>query len=257
METLMLEAVKPYINASFFGFDTVQDLLEYELTSNDIYSFEELETHKRVKRKEDAVMYVNVGGSPSDNACPSVADSSAVSLSQMAFLAMTVSIFTVVATVANNLNNNNNNINDNNLNFVQQKQNSLSMNQNIVNQINIDLPPPVPGKRSLRGGDLTKLLRLFQNVPLQDQDFSEKAMRSILSEKYDRECLGKQLCIKSLDKTNTLKDLQWIQSLTLLHLQQDENSDLELLPFISSIQKPENLEECVQLFQYCNTSTKK
>ena len=129
METFMLEAVKPYLNASVLGFDSVQDLLEYELTSKDIYSFEELEIHKRVKRKEDAVMYVNVGGSPSDNACPSVADSSAVSLSQMAFLAMTVSIFTVVATVANNLNNNNNNINDNNLNFVQQKQNSLSMNQ--------------------------------------------------------------------------------------------------------------------------------
>lgn len=65
----------------------------------------------------------------------------------MAFLSMTVSIFTVVATVANNLNNNNNNINSNNLNFVQQKQNSLSMNQNIVNQIMVDLPPPVPGKR--------------------------------------------------------------------------------------------------------------
>ena len=68
-------------------------------------------------------------------------------LAQMAFLSMTVSIFTVVATVANNLNNNNNNVNTNNLNFVQQKQNSLSMNQNIVNQINIDLPPPIPGKR--------------------------------------------------------------------------------------------------------------
>ena len=64
----------------------------------------------------------------------------------MAFLAMTVSIFTVVATVANNINNNNNNINENNLNFVQQKENSLSMNQNVVNQINVDLPPPVPGK---------------------------------------------------------------------------------------------------------------
>jgi hypothetical protein len=70
-------------------------------------------------------------------------------LAQMAFLAMTVSIFTVVATVANNINSNNNNVNENNLNFVQQKENSLSMNQNIVNQINVDLPPPVPGKRSV------------------------------------------------------------------------------------------------------------
>ena len=71
----------------------------------------------------------------------------------MAFLSMTVSIFTVVATVANNLNNNNNNINSNNLNFVQQKQNSLSMNQNIVNQIMVDLPPPVPGKRFVTSYD--------------------------------------------------------------------------------------------------------
>ncbi len=67
----------------------------------------------------------------------------------MAFLSMTVSLFTVVATVANNLNNNNNNNNENNFNFVQQKQNNLNMNQNIVNQINVDLPPPVPGKRSI------------------------------------------------------------------------------------------------------------
>ena len=72
-----------------------------------------------------------------------------LALAQMAFLAMTVSIFTVVATVANNINSNNNNVNENNLNFVQQKENSLSMNQNIVNQINVDLPPPVPGKRSV------------------------------------------------------------------------------------------------------------
>ena len=37
--------------------------------------------------------------------------------------------------IANNLNNNNNNNNDNNINFIQQKQNNLNMNQNIVNQV--------------------------------------------------------------------------------------------------------------------------
>ena len=54
-----------------------------------------------------------------------------------------------VANIANNLNNNNNNQNDNNLNYINQQNNNLNMNQNIVNQLNIDLPPPVPGKRSV------------------------------------------------------------------------------------------------------------
>ena len=58
-------------------------------------------------------------------------------------------LFVVVANIANNLNNNNNNQNDNNLNYVNQQNNNLNMNQNIVNQLNIDLPPPVPGKRSV------------------------------------------------------------------------------------------------------------
>ena len=57
-------------------------------------------------------------------------------------------LFVAVANIANNLNNNNNNQNDNNLNYVNQQNNNLNMNQNIVNQLNIDLPPPVPGKRS-------------------------------------------------------------------------------------------------------------
>ena len=42
--------------------------------------------NSRSKRQD--VMYVNVGGAPADNACPSIADSSAVSLAQMSFLAM-------------------------------------------------------------------------------------------------------------------------------------------------------------------------
>ena len=140
----VFEAAASHINASKFGFSSVQELFQHELASSDVYSRADI-IETRVKR--DDVMYVNVGGNPNDNACPSIADSSAVSLAQMAFLSMTVSIFSVVASVANNLNNNNNNVNENNLNFVQQKQNSLSMNQNIVNQIQIDLPPPVPGKR--------------------------------------------------------------------------------------------------------------
>ena len=144
MDPVLLDAVSSHINASYFGFANVTALIESEWhDTSAIYRRSEI-VFSRWKRQD--VMYVNVGGS-TDNACPSIADSSAVSLAQMAFLAMTVSVFSVVASVANNINNNNNNVNENNLNFVQQKQNSLSMNQNIVNQINIDLPPPVPGKR--------------------------------------------------------------------------------------------------------------
>ena len=53
----------------------------------------------------------------------------------MAFLAMTMSIFAVVAGISNNINNNNNNNNNNNINVVKQTQTSLSQNQNIVNQV--------------------------------------------------------------------------------------------------------------------------
>ena len=50
-----------------------------------------------LKLFSDAVMYMNLEGGGGGEACPSIADSSAVSLSQMAFLSMTVSVFSVVA----------------------------------------------------------------------------------------------------------------------------------------------------------------
>ena len=128
-----------------------------------------MNSSRRVKRNSLAgkkgVMYVSLDGGGGGESCPSLADSAAVSLSQMAFLSMSVSIFSVgmkwykiqceeydvdifsVANIANNLNNNNNNQNDNNLNYVHQQNNNLNMNQNIVNQLNIDLPPPVPGRK--------------------------------------------------------------------------------------------------------------
>ena len=54
METLILDAVKPYLNATFFGFESVQELIDYELTSRDVYTFDELKQkhHHRIKRKE-------------------------------------------------------------------------------------------------------------------------------------------------------------------------------------------------------------
>jgi hypothetical protein len=51
----------------------------------------------QLKPTGDAVMYLNLDGGAGGESCPSIADSSAVSLSQMAFLSMTVSIFSVVA----------------------------------------------------------------------------------------------------------------------------------------------------------------
>ncbi len=208
-------------------------------------------------------MYVNVGGGSSgDNSCPSVADSSAVSLAQMAFLSMTVSIFTVVATVANNLNNNNNNNNENNLNFVQQKQNNLQMNQNIVNQINVDLPPPVPGKRSISDVNMEKRVkevleaRIRQYDMCQDnKDLTPEAAEAVLnilrgmlrehetkaksssigSPTLDtpgsRECLARELCLRSLwshkeDKvlTPVQTALYQLQSFALLYVQLDDHS---------------------------------
>ena len=39
-----------------------------------------LEKNRRSKRTDDAVMYVNLNTGATENACPSIADSSAVSL---------------------------------------------------------------------------------------------------------------------------------------------------------------------------------
>merc|ERR1719410_2840264 len=117
-------------------------------------------------------MYVSLDGGGADS-CPTLADSAAVSLSQMAFLSMAVSIFSTVANIANNLNNNNNNQNDNNLNYVHQQNNNLNMNQNIINQLNIDLPPPVPGKRSADDTVKHKVQSLVNKARLSSEKCAE------------------------------------------------------------------------------------
>merc|ERR1712107_468282 len=149
---------------------------------------------RRVKRNSLAgkkgVMYVNLEGGGGGESCPSLADSAAVSLSQMAFLSMSVSIFSVVANIANNLNNNNNNQNDNNLNYINQQNNNLNMNQNIVNQLNIDLPPPVPGKRSvgdkrLAQGRIKQMLKISSSSVFSNREdlnkVADKAFLDILN----------------------------------------------------------------------------
>ena len=55
--------------------------------------------------KEGAVMYLPLGPGQSIR-CPTAADSAAVSLTQMTFLATAMNIFSVVANISNNINNN-------------------------------------------------------------------------------------------------------------------------------------------------------
>ena len=154
---VMYQRMERFINLDKLGAKSWKDLYEQARMKTDEEILEGIaqSTKKYSRRRRSnlagkkGVMYVNLEGGGGGESCPSLADSAAVSLSQMAFLSMTVSIFSTVANIANNLNNNNNNQNDNNLNYVHQQNNNLNMNQNIINQLNIDLPPPVPGKRSI------------------------------------------------------------------------------------------------------------
>ena len=116
-----------FLDHSKFGSQSWRDIYHEErrTTSSGVFDYiaqrdTQREARSGLKGKK-GVMYVSLDGGGGGESCPSLADSAAVSLSQMAFLAMTVSIFSVVANIANNLNNNNNNQNDNNLNYVHQQ----------------------------------------------------------------------------------------------------------------------------------------
>ena len=84
METLLLENISPHINATLFGYGSVEELFEAELR----VKHDDIDTplsvirdvNRRSKRQDDAVMYVNINPGSGDNSCPSIADSSAVSL---------------------------------------------------------------------------------------------------------------------------------------------------------------------------------
>ena len=171
MEEFVFNSISPYLNLTLFDVSSHQELLHlinekrhhsYNLRNSRPYKMY-FKPHRKLKhfqkrssfrnnnpkQENPGILYMNLGNQQNkiQYDCPTSADSSAVSLAQIAFLSMTVSIFTVVASIANNINNNNNNNNNNNLNFVKQKTQSISQNQNVVNQINIDLPPPVPGRK--------------------------------------------------------------------------------------------------------------
>lgn len=72
--------------------------------------------------------------------CPTAADSAAVSLAQMTFLATTMNIFSVVANISNNINNNNNN--NNQVSYNAQSNNNVVTNTNVNNgnQVNVMVP---------------------------------------------------------------------------------------------------------------------
>ena len=76
--------------------------------------------------------------------CPTAADSAAVSLTQMTFLATAMNIFSVVANISNNINNNNNN--NNQLSYNAQSNNNVVTNTNVNNgnQVNVMVPVLAP-----------------------------------------------------------------------------------------------------------------
>ena len=91
------------IDYSKFGVKSWQDIYESErkTTTEDILKYISSRdvSGGRVKRNslsgKKGVMYVSLDAGGGGESCPSLADSAAVSLSQMAFLSMSVSIFSV------------------------------------------------------------------------------------------------------------------------------------------------------------------
>ena len=103
--TALYRNAQPFINYSKFEVGSWEDLYfeERRTTKADILhhisSRKKILPSGRVKRNSLAgkkgVMYVSLDGGGGGESCPSLADSAAVSLSQMAFLSMSVSIFSV------------------------------------------------------------------------------------------------------------------------------------------------------------------
>lgn len=86
-----------------------------------------------------ALMYLPIGGAGNVR-CPTAADSAAVSIAQMTFLATAMNILSIVANINNNINNNNNN--NNQLNINAQSNNNVVSNTNVNNgnQVNVMVP---------------------------------------------------------------------------------------------------------------------
>ncbi|XP_071538845.1 uncharacterized protein [Panulirus ornatus] len=101
---------------------------------------------RRLRRSQEGVMYLPVGGSTQVQ-CPTAADAAGVSISQMAFLSVCLTIFSIIVNINNNINNNNNNNNINSDSNLSNNNAQLSLNVNNAAQVNVMLPPPIPGRR--------------------------------------------------------------------------------------------------------------
>ena len=104
-------------------------------------------TRPRKKREDRGVMYLPVRGGGTTTSCPSYADTVSASLTQMAFASMAVTVFNAVFNVVNNINNNNNNNNINSNNNVASNNANAASNNNNGNQVDVVLPPVIPGRR--------------------------------------------------------------------------------------------------------------
>ncbi|XP_047474434.1 uncharacterized protein LOC125028871 [Penaeus chinensis] len=100
---------------------------------------------QRPAREAPGVMYLPVQSGSSS--CPSYADTVASSLTQMAFASMAVTVFNAVANIANNINSNNRNDNINSNSNVDSNNANVASNNNNGNQVNVVLPPPIPGRK--------------------------------------------------------------------------------------------------------------
>ena len=102
--TALYRNAQLFINYSKFEVGSWEDLHFEERRTTKAEILHHINSRKilpsaRVKRNSLAgkkgVMYVSLDGGGGGESCPSLADSAAVSLSQMAFLSMSVSIFSV------------------------------------------------------------------------------------------------------------------------------------------------------------------
>jgi len=167
-----------------------------------------------------AVMYLPLGGG-GGSGCPSLAETSVTSISQMTFLWTVMSVFNVVSNIVANINNNQNNNNNNNnnlqINKISTQNTQISANTNNANTISIMLPPPIPvlgrglkidaKKRLKRFVERERKLELRRNGTLHNaandkQGFMLSALpiiRLMLDGDVDTDCLGRQLCHVSKD----------------------------------------------------------
>ncbi|XP_042860811.1 uncharacterized protein LOC122246346 [Penaeus japonicus] len=124
-----------------------QDLLSLLMgTLMEISGSSNSSASRRFRRSDQGLMYLPIGGTTKVQ-CPTAADAAGVSIAQMAFLSICLTVFNVIVNINNNINNNNNNNNINSDNNLSNNNAELSLNVNNAGQVNVMLPPPIPGRK--------------------------------------------------------------------------------------------------------------